>query len=108
MMNRKVVVVLIAVAIAVIGMPAIADSGPDGAALYKSKCAMCHGPDGSGNTPTGKAMKVRDLKSAEVKKMSDKEIATVISDGKAKMPAYKGKLSTVEIEALVDFVKKLK
>ncbi len=31
----------------------------DGAAVYKAKCAGCHGTDGSGQTAMGKAMKLR-------------------------------------------------
>src|SRR5258706_2509401 len=37
----------------------------DRAAVYKAKCAGCHGADGSGQTAMGKAMKLRDLGSAE-------------------------------------------
>jgi mono/diheme cytochrome c family protein len=33
----------------------------DGAALYKAKCASCHGPDGKAETPAAKAMKVPAL-----------------------------------------------
>lgn len=34
---------------------------PDGAAVYKAKCASCHGADGRGETPIGKARKVKSL-----------------------------------------------
>ena len=30
-----------------------APAGSAGEVLYKSKCAMCHGPDGSGKTMMG-------------------------------------------------------
>ena len=30
-----------------------------GAALYKTKCAACHGADGKGETAVGKANKIR-------------------------------------------------
>jgi mono/diheme cytochrome c family protein len=33
----------------------------DGAALYKAKCAGCHGVDGKAETPAAKAMKVPAL-----------------------------------------------
>jgi cytochrome c551 len=89
-------------------VPLLADGGPDGAAIYKAKCAMCHGADGAGQTPTGKSMKVGDLRSADVQKMSDKDLTALITDGKGKMPAYKGKLSAAEITALVGLIRKLK
>jgi len=78
----------------------------DGAALYKSKCAPCHGPDGSGQTPVGKSLKVRDLRSPEVQKLSDAEITKVLMDGKGKMPA--SKLAAADIKAVIAFIRTLK
>jgi mono/diheme cytochrome c family protein len=108
MSNRKLLAVLAAAVIAVVALPAFADSGADGAALYKSKCAMCHGPDGAGQTPMGKSMKLRDLRSAEVQKATDKELNTLISDGKGKMPAYKAKMCQAEIDAVIGFIRSIK
>lgn len=107
MIKRKLIATAAAVVIAVIALPAFADAGVDAAALYKSKCAMCHGPDGAGQTPTGKAMKVRDLRSADVQKMTDKQLFTAISDGKGKMPAYKAKMSQADLDALVGYIRQL-
>ncbi len=76
-------------------------------AVYKAKCAACHGLDGAGQTPVGKMLKVRDLRSDEVRNSETDMIAT-ISDGKGKMPAYKGKLSPVEISGLVDLIRNQK
>lgn len=80
----------------------------DGAALYKSKCAMCHGPDGTGNTPMGKALKVKSLASPEVQKQTDAELEKTISSGKGKMPAFAGKLSADELKAVVQFIRGFK
>src|ERR1700694_4252599 len=100
MKNRVLLVLIAAIAVA---LPMLA-ADPDGAALYKGKCAMCHGPDGAGATATGKAMKVRDLRSADVQKQTDKEMTTIVTDGKNKMPAYKGKLTDAEIAAVVKYI----
>lgn len=90
----------------VVSLPArAADTGPD---LYKSKCAMCHGADGSGNTAMGKRMQLRDLGSADVQKQSDSELAAVIDKGKGKMPAFGGKLSKAQIDDLVKYIRSLK
>jgi len=62
----------------------------DVAGLYKTKCASCHGPDGSGNTPVGKSLKIPDLTSADVQKKSDQELAEITEKGKGKMPPTKG------------------
>ena len=80
----------------------------DGAAIYKSKCAMCHGADGKAQTSMGKSMKIRDFTSADVQKQSDAELVKITSDGKGKMPSYKAKLSAEEIDAVVKFIRTLK
>ena len=80
----------------------------DGAAVYKGKCASCHGPDGKGETSIGKSMKLKSLGSSGVQKTTDADLTKVISDGKGKMPAYKGKLSADEIKALVAYIRTLK
>lgn len=101
-MRSRSLVFLIAVFI--IALPLVA-SADDAAAVYKSKCAMCHGPDGTGQTPTGKTMKVRDLASADVQKAKDEELKTIIENGKNKMPAYKGKIDAATIDGLVKVIR---
>jgi cytochrome c6 len=86
---------------------ALAADTPGAAEIYKTKCAACHGPDGSGQTPAGKAMKVRDLRSADVQKLSDSDLLKAISDGKGKMPPYKLKLSVADISSLVAYIRGL-
>jgi len=88
----------------IVVLPALAQ---DAGATFKSKCAMCHAPDGSGNSPAGKAMNVPDLKSEAVQKLSDAELTDVITKGKNKMPAYKDKLTAAEIKGLVGYVRGL-
>jgi len=80
----------------------------DAAAIYKSKCATCHGPDGSGQTAVGKSMKIRDLRSADVQKQTDAELEKIISDGKGKMPPYKGKVTEGDIDNLVKWIRSIK
>lgn len=79
----------------------------DGASLFKSKCASCHGADGSGNTPIGKSMKLRDLGSADVQKETDAELTAITANGKGAMPAYKDKLTADQIKQLVAFMRTL-
>jgi mono/diheme cytochrome c family protein len=99
--------VLLLAIVAMVFAP-LAAFAADGAAVYKAKCASCHGPDGKGETAIGKSMKLRSLASADVQKTSDADLTKVISDGKGKMPAYKGKLAADEIKALVAFIRTLK
>jgi cytochrome c6 len=76
--------------------------------LYKTKCAMCHGASGAGDTAMGKTLAVRDLTSADVQKQSDAELANIIKNGKGKMPKYEGKLTDQQINDLVKYIRALK
>ena len=75
--------------------------------LYKSKCAMCHGADGTGSA-TGKTMGAHDFTTAEVQGMSDAELSTIITNGKNKMPAYGKSLKADDIKGLVAYIRTLK
>ena len=80
------------------------DSGTN---VYKAKCATCHGQDGSGNTPVGKSLQVADLRSAEIQKKSDAELAQSVSEGKGNMPAFKTSITDDEIHAVLGYVRTL-
>jgi mono/diheme cytochrome c family protein len=95
-----------ALAVAVIVCaPAKADD--KSAALYKQKCATCHGADGKGDTPAGKSMKVRSLADPEVTTMTDDELAGAIEKGKGKMPAYGKSMKPDEIKTMVAYIRSL-
>jgi cytochrome c6 len=110
MQNGRSMKLLMASLIALLAaaIPAFADATPDGAVVYKSNCALCHGPDGKGQTSLGKTLKLRDLSSPEIQKQSDQELSDIVASGKGKMPAFKAKLSTDEITAVVGFIRALK
>jgi cytochrome c6 len=74
--------------------------------LFKSKCAACHGPDGSGSV-TGKKLGAHDFHSAEVQKMSDTELSGIVTTGKNKMPAYGKSLKADDINGLVAYIRSL-
>ncbi len=78
-----------------------------GETLFKSKCAMCHGPDGKGEVAMGKKLGAHDLNSAEVQKQSDAQLTEVVTKGKNKMPAYDGKLSKEQIAQLVAYIREI-
>ena len=101
-MKLKSVLLILVVALAPIAFAA------DGAAIYKAKCASCHGADGKGQSPMGKKMNLRDLGSPEVQKQTDKELYDWTADGKGKMPGYKDKLTADEIKALVAHMRTFK
>jgi cytochrome c6 len=86
-------------------LPAHAQNAAD--ALYKSKCAACHGADGTGSA-TGKKMGAHDFTTADVQGMSDTDLSTIITNGKNKMPAYGKSLKPEDVNGLVAYVRTLK
>ena len=92
-------------AIAACTLPTFAQN--TGAATYTSKCQMCHGADGTGNTPAGKAMKVPSFLSPATVKESNADLIAVTKNGKGKMPAYGSKLTDAEIKDVIAHVRTL-
>ncbi len=84
---------------------AIAETGAD---TFKARCAPCHGATGAGDTTMGKNLKLHDLSSADVQKQTDDELATTITKGKGRMPAYGTKLTKEQIGDVVKFIRSLK
>jgi cytochrome c6 len=74
----------------------------DGAAVFASKCATCHGKDGRG-IPNWRSKGQPDFKDAKWQKSrTDAQIADATKNGKGKyMPAFKAKLSDDDITAVV-------
>src|SRR5579863_8806805 len=93
-------VLTFATALAVVLTFPLSAHAQDGATLFKSKCSVCHGADGTGSS-MGKKIGVRDLTSADVQKLSDAELADVIANGKNNMPKYGQSLKPEEIKGLV-------
>jgi mono/diheme cytochrome c family protein len=79
------------IAMSFVAMPAFAD----GAATYTAKCKMCHGAAGEKNF-------------ADVASKSEADLVKITTDGKGKMPSYKGKLSDDDIKGVVAYIKSLK
>lgn len=86
-------------------MPLSTRGAEDGAALYKSKCAMCHGPNGEGKP----AMKAPALKGTT---KTAAQISEHILKGEStsKAPHNKGVsgINEAQAKAIADFVKTLK
>jgi cytochrome c oxidase subunit 2 len=89
-----------------IGTSAAAQDSPE--ALYKAKCAACHGPDGAGGTVAGKKLGAKDFHSPAVTAMSDGDLADVTKNGKDKMPAYGKSLTDDQIKSLIKYIRTMK
>ena len=78
----------------------------DGAIVYNSKCAICHGKDGVG-LPNWRDKGQPDFTRSEWQKAhTDEEITASIKNGKGKfMPPFKAKLSEEETGAVVQRIR---
>jgi mono/diheme cytochrome c family protein len=101
-MNHKRLLSLCAVILIALATSWAAD---DGAALYKTKCAGCHGADGAGKP----AMKAPALKGTS---LEASQIAEHLTKGEStsKPPHNKGMagLTDAQAKAIAEFVKTLK
>jgi cytochrome c6 len=84
----------------------------DAAKIYAAKCAACHAKDGKGSAPMAKMFKLADpaalnLTADATAKKSDADLVKTITDGRGKMPVFKGKLKDAEISALAAYIRTL-
>ena len=75
---------------------------------YKMKCQGCHGPGGTPSDAMAKSMGLKPLGSSDVQAMSDSDLTGAITNGKGKMPGFKGKLTDAQIKDLVTYIRTLK
>jgi len=106
-MRRILANFALAAFVAILALPSSARAQDDAAKTFKAKCVLCHADDGSGNSPTGKALKAKDLRSDEVQKKSDAELTATITKGQGKMPAFGSKLSPDMIKSLVAYIRSI-
>jgi mono/diheme cytochrome c family protein len=55
-----------------------------------------------------KSMNLKELGSADVQKLSDADLKTVVEKGKGKMTGFAGKLTPEQIDDVVKYVRSLK
>ncbi|HUS19613.1 MAG TPA: cytochrome c [Terriglobales bacterium] len=100
--------ILLAAAVVTFATAAMAqEPDPQFVTLYKTKCAVCHGVDGKGDTAAGKKLNARDFRLPEIMKAPDAELIQITTKGKNKMPAFEKKLTDVQIKALVAYIRGL-
>ena|SRR5947209_5690281 len=80
-------------------------SETSGATTFKSKCVLCHGADGTGNTSLGKQLQAADLHSKDIQKKSDTELHKIVHDGNGNMPPFGEQLSDDEIDQVIKYVR---
>lgn len=86
MKTIKLVIFIVMIALALfLILPNLSWAADDGATVYKTKCAACHGADLGGKP----AAKVPSLVSDEAKKLSDADLTdTIANGGKSKKASH--------------------
>ncbi|NOX47942.1 MAG: cytochrome c [Chlorobi bacterium] len=81
-----------------------------GAAIFKTRCTVCHGNEGKGDGPGGKSLnpKPADFSTDKVQNQTDGEIFWKITNGKGAMIKWEPILTEEERWQLVNFVRSLK
>lgn len=96
-----------ALCLAIIVAPA-AFGAVDAAALFKTKCAPCHGATGKADTPMGQRLGAKPLPSPEVQNQTDAQLTDTVTNGKGKkMPKFGTQLSSEQITALIAHIRVL-
>jgi mono/diheme cytochrome c family protein len=86
----------------------------EAAGIFRTVCADCHGADGRGSTPKGKAGKIHDMHAADVQSQTDVQLTEIIINGRRSsrglnysMPSNKGKLTDDQVKQLVRYIRGL-
>jgi mono/diheme cytochrome c family protein len=91
--------------ISITASPAPQKSAQD---VYLDKCSVCHAKDGSGNTAKGRKVKAKDLRSAEIQKLTDAELIKDVGQGKGKdMDGFEKELGADMVKQLVAYGRQL-
>lgn len=102
---------VVALGAILLSLCAVAAADSDGGgALYKTRCAQCHGKNGEGKSD----IKAPSLVSAEVKNMSDSALAVMIQqrtngemERKSAHTTMKKRLTADQVTELVSHIRKL-
>ena len=102
MKTTKLVMLVMTIAVALFILIPNLSWAEDGAALYKTKCAACHGADAAGKP----AAKIPSLVSEDAKKKSDADLTKAVAET-AKHPAGVKGLPADDTKAIVTYLRTL-
>jgi len=102
MNTKKLMMLIMTIAVALFILIPHLSWADDGAGIYKAKCAACHGADAAGKP----AAKIPSLISDDAKKASDADLAKKVSET-AKHPAGVKGLAADDVKAVVTYIRSL-
>jgi mono/diheme cytochrome c family protein len=97
-------------AVFLVSGPPISGAAPQQSAsdVYLDKCSVCHAKDGSGNTAKGRKLKIKDVRSPEVQKLTEAELIEIVAKGKGKdMDGFEKELGKDMVKSLVTYYRSL-
>lgn len=71
-----------------------------GQALFETRCASCHGPDGTAG--------IANAANLQTSTLNQEALLQIIANGRNAMPAFKGQLSEAELNSLARYVLSLR
>lgn len=105
MKMTKLVLLIIMIAVALFLILPNLSWADDGGAIYKAKCAVCHGADFAGKP----AAKIPSLVSDDAKKASDADLSDMIANGgkdKKAMHAFANKgITPDQVKMIVSYIR---
>ena len=103
----KIAALILTIAVALFVLIPSLSWAEDGAAIYKAKCAACHGADAAGKP----AAKIPSLVSDDAKKLSDADLTDFVANGgpskKATHAFASNGLTPDQVKAVVEEIRNL-
>ncbi len=101
---------LLLMVVVVSGCRQVAGGRADGAEVFRSVCAGCHGPAGVPEPAMRARLGVKDLSDPKLhQRLSDQQIREQIQNGSEdkRMPAFTGALTPAQVEAVIVYIRGL-
>jgi len=102
MKTTKLVMLVVTIAVALFVLIPNLSWADDGATIYKTKCAACHGADAAGKP----AAKIPSLVGDEAKKLSDDDLAKALTE-KPKHAGIAKSLTPDQVKMVVSYIRDL-
>ena len=102
MKTTKLVLLVMTIAVALFVLIPNLSWAEDGATVYKTKCAACHGVDAAGKP----AAKIPSLTGDDAKKLSDADLGKAITE-KPKHAGIAKSLTPDQVKMVVSYIREL-